>query len=203
MYVIGITGGVGAGKSEVLKIIKESCNCTIIIADELAKTLEKRGHTCYEKLVELLGDDILDEELQIVPKLMAEKVFFEDGMLQKVDAIVHPAVKEEILDRIEAEQERGEFDFFFIEAALLIEDGYDLICDDLWYIYASKETRSARLRSSRGYSDEKIKSIMDSQLDEETFRRYCSEEINNDGDVIDTRAQIAEIINRYISNIEC
>lgn len=60
-----------------------------------------------------------------------------------------------------------------LEAALLIEEGYGEICDELWYIYASEEVRRKRLKSTRGYSDEKIDSIFASQLKEDEYRRHC------------------------------
>jgi len=196
MQVIGITGGVGAGKSQVLEIIKEQCKCRIIRADELAKKLECRGNRCYAPIIELLGREILDEDEQIIPRKMAETIFSHPELLKQVNEIIHPAVKESILEDIEYEEQSGENDYFFIEAALLIEDGYDLICDDMWYIYASEKTRRERLKETRGYSDAKINSIFESQLDEETFRRYCKVVIDNDGDIDNTRRQITDILNR-------
>lgn len=196
MQVIGITGGVGAGKTQVLEIIDENSTSRIIRADELAKKLECRGNKCYTPIIELLGRGILDEDEQIIPSKMAASIFSEPKLLSKVNEIIHPAVKETILEEIAYEDKKGECDYFFIEAALLIEDGYDLICDELWYIYASENTRRNRLKESRGYSDEKINSIFASQLDEETFRRYCTVEINNDGDIDSTRSQILDILSK-------
>ena len=194
LKVIGITGGIGAGKSAVLKIIGENCKCKIIIADELAKSLEQKGGVCYEPLCELLGSEVLDEELKIDSKKMAKMIFADENLRQRVNEIIHPAVKNEILRIINETASEDEYDYLFIEAALLIEDGYDLICDDLWYVYASKEVRSKRLALTRGYSEEKITSIMDTQLSEDIFRKYCSVEINNEGDVETTKAQILDIL---------
>lgn len=195
LKVIGITGGVGAGKSEVLSIIKDNCNCKIIIADELAKTLEQKGGLCYEPLCELLGEKVLNEEEKIDPAKMAQMIFSDGNLLLQVDEIIHPTVKNEILRIIDETALEGVCDYLFIEAALLIEDGYDLICDELWYVYASEEIRRKRLKDSRGYSDEKITSIMESQLDEDIFRKYCSVVIDNDGDTKATKAQIIELLN--------
>lgn len=194
MKAIGITGGIGAGKSEVLSILKECSNCRILLADELAKQLEGRNNVCYTPLIELLGRDILDEDEQINPKAMADKIFSDKNLLEKVNEIIHPAVKNKILEELDYEEKRGEIDYFFLEAALLIEDGYDLILDEIWYIYASEETRRKRLKESRGYSDAKIDKILSKQLKDETFRRYCKVVINNDGNVLDTREQIVKLL---------
>ena len=83
--------------------------------------------------------------------------------MEQVNSIIHPAVKEWILKEIHSENEKNELDFLFIEAALLIEDGYLNIVDEMWYIYAREEVRRARLKTSRNYSDEKIDAIMQSQ----------------------------------------
>ena len=88
------------------------------------------------------------------------------------------------------EKERKKLDYLFIEAALLIENGYDKIVDELWYIYADVEVRRQRLKASRGYSDEKIDDILKGQLSDEEFRKYADFVIDNSGDENDTRRQI-------------
>ncbi|MCR5108439.1 MAG: dephospho-CoA kinase [Lachnospiraceae bacterium] len=196
MKVIGITGGVGCGKSEVMKILKEVCDPYIIIADDTARELEKKGGSCYEELLELLGKEMLSEDGEIDRRRMAAAVFSDESgeLLDKVNEIVHPKVKEYIREKIEEEKRKGVHEYFFIEAALLIEDGYDKICDELWYIYADVSVRKERLKKSRGYSDEKIEGIMDSQNSEEVFRRYCKVVIDNNGDLERTRREILRYI---------
>ncbi len=81
-----------------------------------------------------------------------------------------------------------------MEAALLIEDHYDEICDELWYIHASDEVRKRRLKASRGYSDEKIDGIMRNQKSEEEFRKYCRVVIDNSGEVKDTCRQVEKAL---------
>lgn len=197
MKVIGITGGVGAGKSEVLKLIRDMCRCIIVTADELARSLEVKGEVCFEPLVALLGDEVLGEDGEIDAKKMAGMIFAEGAqdILAKVNAIVHPAVKDRILSMIDDAKRSQKFDLFFIEAALLIEDGYDRIVDELWYVYADENVRRNRLKKSRNYSDEKITEIMDSQSSDDVFRRYCKVVIDNSGDISDTKKQIEKVLN--------
>ena len=149
MRVIGITGGVGAGKSAVLAYIKEKYNCRILLADEAAHLVKEPGQPCYEKLVKLLSREILNGDGSINKQKMAEKIFASEDILSKVNRISHPAVKELILNTIEEEKKRNLYDFFFLEAALLIEDGYLEIVDEMWYIYAREEVRRQRLRTTR------------------------------------------------------
>ncbi len=190
MKIIGITGGVGAGKSQVLSYIKENYNARILLADEVAHLLEEPGHDCYDRLVALLGKDILQEDLFIDKKKMADKIFKDKPLLIEVNKIVHPAVKKYIVEEIENEKKKKELNFFFVEAALLIEEHYDLIVDELWYIYADEKVRAERLRQNRNYSDEKIQAIFRGQLSETEFRNHCKVVINNNGDINETYREI-------------
>lgn len=196
MKIIGITGGVGAGKSQVLSYIEKACKCRIILADKAAHQVEEPGQPCYYELVKLLGEEILSEDGSIDKKKMAAKIFAEEILLEQVNKIVHPAVKSYILEEIEKERIAGNAEFFFIEAALLIEDGYEAIVDELWYIYAAKEVRRKRLKESRNYTDEKIDQIFESQLSEKEFRAHCKVVIDNGGSLVDTYKQIDFFLHR-------
>jgi dephospho-CoA kinase len=197
MLLIGITGGVGAGKSEILKYIKEHYRCRIYMADDIAHLVKQPGEECYDALLELLGRDIVDGTGQINKKKMAELIFKDDELLSKVNAIVHPAVKKYILERISEAEADGDAELFFVEAALLIEAGYRSILDEIWYIYADEASRRMRLSDSRGYSDEKIDGILGSQLSDETFRENCDFVIDNSRTLEDSFKQINKRLEAY------
>ena len=196
MKVIGVTGGVGAGKSEILNFIADNWNATVVEADEVGYLVMKPGKSCFAPIVELFGPGILQEEGTLDRTKIAEMVFEDKELLDKLNAIVHPAVKKYIRKAIEREKE-NETDFFIVEAALLIEDKYDEICDELWYIYADEETRTERLMKNRGYSEEKVKSIFANQLSEDEFSDHCDFEIDNSGDFEDTKEQIMQRMQMY------
>ncbi len=201
MKVIGITGGVGCGKSEVLKYLKENYNSHILMADNAAKDLQLPGGVLYEPMLQLLREsgarigqeseeELLLENGAINPKEMAARIFADKTLLERVNNLVHPAVTKFIVDSIESEREKGEIDFFFLEAALLIENGFDKITDRMWYIYCDLEERKRRLSASRGYSDEKIQQIVLNQLSEREFREHCDLVIDNSGDIKETGKQL-------------
>ena len=106
--------------------------------------------------------------------------------------------KVEVQDEIKKEEEvspsedaeKEEIEVFFLEAALLIEAGYVPYLDELWYVFGEKEIRKKRLKESRGYSDEKIEQIMESQLSDEEFRTYASVILDNSYDFEETFKQI-------------
>ena len=192
MKVIGITGGVGAGKSSILTYLQEHTNCRIIMADKAAHELERQGSVCYEKLVSLLGKGVLAEDGEIDRGKMAARIFTDQALLKQVNGIVHPAVKEYIMAVIAEERKAGRYDYLFIEAALLIEDGYGSIVDEMWYIHTDDNVRRDRLKTSRGYSDEKIENIMRGQLSKEEFCVHCSVVIDNSKSLTDAYRQIDE-----------
>ena len=92
---------------------------------------------------------------------------------------------------ISEEDKKNEVDYFFIEAALLIENGYKAIVDEMWYIYCPEELRRGRLQKSRGYSDNKINAIMAAQLSDKEFRDNCDVVIDNGGSIESMRLQVS------------
>ena len=188
--IIGITGGVGAGKSTVLGYIRDNYNCLVIFSDDVANEIKKKGYPAYDELVKLLGKEILSGDGEIDKAKMAAAIFNDKDSLEKVNTILHPAVNTYIINIIGNERKRNVYDFVFVEAALLIENGYDKIVDELWYVYASEEARRERLKASRGYSDAKITDILANQLSDEVFREYCSFVIDNSTDLSDAAKQI-------------
>lgn len=196
MKIIGITGGIGSGKSEVLTYIGKNFDATVLQADEAAHLLMQPGQACYKPLLELLGPGFTDASGNFDRKKMSSVVFRDEKMRLKVNEIVHPSVKKYIRKAIEREEKQGTL-FFFVEAALLIEDKYNEICDELWYIYADEHVRRERLKQDRGYTDHKIDEIMESQLSEEEFSDHCDFEIDNSGDLEDTIRQIDQRMSTY------
>lgn len=196
MKVIGITGGVGSGKSSVLTWLATQtyAKTAIIEADKTAHSLQKKGTTGYNAIVKQFGTEILMQNKDIDRAKLGELVFSDKEKLQKLNTILHPLVKQEIIRQIEMIRREHKISYIFIEAALLIEEHYDVICDELWYIYVSREKRIQRLKKSRGYTDDKIRQIMERQLDEETFRKNCHIIIDNNGREEDTFRQIREVL---------
>ena len=208
MKLIGVTGGVGCGKSEVLRYIETNYNCRIEFSDEIARALEAPGGAIYESLIRLLEQYPADGgtgqkaavtlgDGRINNPEMARRIFSEPDLLNKVNQLVHPAVKKYILSAFAKENEAGVLDFFVVEAALLIECGYGENVDAMWYIYCDEEERRRRLKASRGYSDQKIDNIFRSQLSEQTFRENADVVIDNSGSLEISCAQVDRALAAY------
>ena len=122
-------------------------------------------------------------------------VFADEEKLRTLNAIVHPEVKRWVEADI-ASKRQAEAALYVIEAALLPGNGYEQICDEMWYIYAKEAVRRERLTSSRGYTRERIDRMMASQPDEGTFHQACQVVIDNGGTFEETRRQVAAILQR-------
>ncbi len=201
MKMIGITGGVGSGKTAVLDYIRDRYNCRILLADEISHRMMAAGGCIHEELVGILekvpGEEPLtDAAGEIRHSAMASRIFRNPKVRQSVNELLHPAVKEFVLEEVEQERRKAaagapdRVDYLFLEAALLIECGYGSLVDEMWYIYCSLDERRKRLRESRGYSDEKVDSILRTQLSEEEFRKGSDVVIDNSGSFEDACRQV-------------
>lgn len=193
MKIIGITGGVGAGKSQVLEYLNDKYGATICMADEVARKLQRKGTECFDAIVEYFGEDILDERGELNREKLGGIVFSNSDELQVLNNIVHPAVKEAVMKEIKKE-ERKATNLFILESALLVEDDYDEICDEVWYIHVDKDIRKNRLIYARGYSEERVDNIIASQMKKKEYMRNCDRVIDNSGVFTETTMQLDEII---------
>lgn len=189
MKIIGITGGVGAGKSRVLSILREEYQAEIIQADEVAKKLEESGQEGYRRLRKLFGEEILAEDGTIDKKRFASLIFRDQSALRQVNEAIHPLVWNEIKRR--AKQSKAPL--LAVEAALFDESS-KLLCEQLWFVDTSEENRIERLRKNRGYSREKCLDIMARQNDRTFFLQLADVVIDNNGSIEAVRQQIADIL---------
>ncbi len=195
MKIIGVTGGIGSGKSAVLDILRNEYNAKVYEADKLAHNLIEKGKPLYNSYIRLLGKDILDENYEIDRSKVSKIVFQDMDKLQKLNDLVHPTVKEYILYLIEEERKKGT-EIFVIEAALLIQDGYKSICDEIWFIHVPRDLRIERLKASRGYSQEKCEKIINNQPASTYFSSNSDHVIENDGNFIELSEKIGDLLQK-------
>lgn len=192
MKVYGITGGAGTGKSEVIKMLQENFGGCVIMSDEVARELMQKGNISYQLIVEYFGRDILMDDGEIDRKKLADHVFNNKEALEKLNSMTHPYVKDEIRKLIAEAEASGECRFVALESAILLECGYEDICDEFWYVYTKPEIRRQRMKETRNYSDEKVDSVMRNQQPDEVFFEQCSFVIKNNTTLSDVYAQLKE-----------
>lgn len=185
MKVIGLTGGVGSGKSLVAQLLKEETGSELIITDEVGHIVTDKGGSAFNSVVERFGSEIVLETGEIDRKKLADIVFNDKNAIQDLNSIVHPKVKEYIERYIEDRKEKK--GNIILESAILFETECDKYCDEVWYVYVPRDIRVARLRQSRGYSDEKCEAVMKSQKPDEFYISRSDKVIENAGSVDELR----------------
>lgn len=198
MKILGITGGIGCGKSTVLAWLKDKHDAVILETDKIAHQLMAPGQSAYTEIVKAFGNEILLEGGAIDRKALGAVVFNDEQKLSLLNSLTHPAVKSYVRGRIEAEEALGT-QLLVVEAALLLEDHYDEICDEIWYICTSEEKRRERLRASRGMTDEKITEVLTSQSSEPYYLEGADRVIYNNGTFAETGARI----DRALGELDC
>ena len=198
MKVYGITGGAGTGKSEVIKMLQENFGGCVIMSDEVARELMQKGNISYQLIVEYFGRDILMDDGEIDRKKLADHVFNNKEALEKLNSMTHPYVKNEIRKLIAEAEASGECRFVALESAILLECGYEDICDEFWYVYTKPEIRRQRIKETRNYSDEKVDSVMRNQQPDEVFFEQCSFVIENNTTLSDVYDQLKEKLDQQL-----
>lgn len=187
LWFIGLTGQAGCGKSKVCELLKEHFHAEILEADRIARELCEPGGECLKEIRKAFPMETLYlPDGSMNRPAFAELVFHEEKKRNQLNHIVYPAVKRYIINRLEQERREGRTGMLVLESAQLLEDGYDKICDELWYVYAPASVRKQRLITTRGYSEEKIEGLFRAQKTDEEFLKHCAHVIDNSGSAADT-----------------
>ncbi len=195
MYIIGITGGIGSGKSEVCRYLEEKYNATVFIADDISRAVTEPQGVCYQGLRQLFGEEYFLSDGKLDRKKAGEKAFKDESVLKAMNALIHPVVYELIEEGLKkARVEKRPL--AVIEAAILIESAYVDICDEIWFVYAEHKERIRRLVDIRGITRERAEAIMNNQLSDEEFKKGCAYTLKNSGDFADTKKRIDERLSK-------
>ncbi len=189
-FILGLIGGVGAGKSTVLTLLKDHYGFHIIQTDLTARQLLEPGEEAFKEVVALFGPDILGPDGRINRAEMAERMFKDPEKRRQVNDITHPLTWRAVLREAYA----CGSNLVVIETALPSKEFRDK-CSEMWYLYTSEENRTVRLMESRGYSLEKSRAIMESQASEAEFRALADEVIDNNRSQEYTADQVKRLLN--------
>ncbi|MBQ9030360.1 MAG: dephospho-CoA kinase [Parasporobacterium sp.] len=196
--IIGVTGGVGTGKSSILQILNKEFDAVVIMADEVSRDLMMPGEESYLEVVRYFGDGILTGGPQspIDRAELARIVFQDPEKLNALNNINHPLVRKRI-EALLKQYQKEAVRLIVIETAILIQVGYQDLVDELWVVHTDPEIRVQRLIDSRGYTREKIADIMKNQLPDHVMEQAADFVIDNSADLDSARRQIEEHLNRF------
>lgn len=131
--VIGITGGIGSGKSLVTKFLQAIFGAAVIDTDTVGHEVMEIGTKAYYEILETFGKEVLAKDESIDRKILGDLVFTNEEMLSKLNDIIHPAVEAEVDKRIEDFNKKN-YKYIALETALMIKVGYNRKCDKVWYV---------------------------------------------------------------------
>ena len=189
MFVIGLTGGIGTGKTQVSNILK-SLGATAINADQVGHEAYLPHTDTWREVVAAFGEDILDSDEQIVRAKLGAIVFSDPAELRKLNSIVHPRIYDMISDRIGSLSGNG-VQVTVVEAALLIEANWTPLADEVWVVTSPRETVLSRLLA-RGMTPERAESIIESQMPQDEREEYADAVIDNDSGLPELEKAVRE-----------
>ena len=187
----------GSGKSYVAKMINEKYHAELLIADEMAHSVVEKGTEGLAQLRELLGEEIIKEDGSLDRGQMAQIMFGNKEITCQVNNIIHPRVLSAIEEYIS--HRKDEEGLIILESALMYESGCHNFCDEVWYIHVPVETRIERLMENRGYTREKSKSIIASQLGDDFLFSHADRVIENGSTFSELEVQVDREIGRILS----
>ena len=191
MKTIGLTGGIGSGKSTVSKILA-TLGAYIIDADIVGHEIYLPGRAAWKQVTEAFGQEIVAEDHTIDRKKLGAIVFRSSDALARLNAIVHPIMFEEIRQRLQAKRAEGFAAPIVVEAAILIEANWLPLADTVWVVETDKEAAIRRVAEQRGMSAADAEARIANQLSNEERRKHAQVVIRNNGSLQALEQQIQQ-----------
>jgi dephospho-CoA kinase len=189
---IGLTGGIGSGKSTAAKILAE-LGAPVIDADKVGHEIYQPGTPAYRELIDAFGEGILAPDRTIDRRRLGPIVFADPAALKRLNAIVHPKMFARMGEMVAAMRRGGETRPIVIEAAILIEANWQPLFDEIWLVTASRERVIERVERDRGLKPEQTEARIRAQLPDEERHKYATSVIRNDDTLEELRAAVTRM----------
>jgi len=189
MRTIGLIGGIGAGKS-VVRAELSDLGAAVIDADRVGHAIYEPGTRGFDAVIAEFGTGVVDAEGRIDRPTLGSLVFSDATKLARLNAIVHPLIRAEIERRLGEIRREGRVRAAVVEAAILVEAGWDTLVDEIWLVVARREHVLERLTSSRGLSNAQVDARLARQSTDAERRRVADVVIENDGTLDDLRRRV-------------
>jgi dephospho-CoA kinase len=190
MYVIGLTGGIGSGKSTVAEIL-EAQGAVILSADKVGHEVYNPGRPAWQEIVDAFGDEVVAPDGTIDRKKLGAIVFADPKNLAKLNSIVHPRMKGMMRERL-AQMARDGAEMAVLEAALLFEAKWDDLVGEIWVTVAPPEVAARRTAERSGLPEAEILARIKSQMSNEDRIRQSDVVIDTDCPLEETKRQALE-----------
>ena len=198
MVVIGLAGGIGAGKSEVSRILKE-LGAVVLDADRFGHEVYLPNTDGFREVVATFGDDVVSPSGEVDRRALGGKVFGNPEAMAKLNAIAWPRIRQRIADSIDEQRSDGT-QVVVLDAAVLIEAGWTSVVDEVWVVTAPVDQIINRLESRNGITKEQAMARINSQMTTEQRVEYADIVIENDGSLDELMSSVQQIWNKTLSN---
>ena len=181
MLTIGLTGGIGSGKSKASGILRE-LGALVINADLVGHETYRNGRPAWDEIVEAFGDMVIGSDGEINRRELGRIVFDDPVNLKRLTDIVWPKIREELKDRMAVERDGGGTDVLIVEAAVLFEAGWENLFDEIWVVTAHEKDVLERLERQRNQKPEQTRARVRAQLTNEEREQRADVMVRNDED---------------------
>lgn len=198
MLKVGLTGGIGSGKSTVAKTL-QSKGITLIDADQIAREVVAPGEPALIAITNTFGSEILLEDGSLNRAELKQKIFSNSVYKKQLENILHPSIRQRLLQRID---EASNTPYVLADIPLLVENKYPSYFDRVVVVDCTEEQQIARVRSRDELSEAQIKRIMQSQASRQTRLAAATDIIDNTGDLASLQEQIEKLHETLISLVQ-
>jgi len=198
-YVIGLTGGIGCGKSEAAKYLA-SLGAEHIDADELSRALTAENGEALPEIRRVFGDNVFTPEGLLDRKAMADIVFSDPVARRSLEGIIHPLVQRNMLIRMDQAAQRG-VPVVILDVPLLFETGMDTLCDECWTMYVDRETQIRRVMERDNTGREQAEARIDSQMSTQERNARAARAIDTGRSIERTRSELAGLYNAVLKKL--
>jgi dephospho-CoA kinase len=196
--VIGLTGGIGAGKSTVTQRLEE-LGAAVIDADRVGHQVYLPDLPAWREIVDRFGDTVLNADRTINRQTLGRIVFGDPEALRTLNRIVHPKMYERMAELIAELRASGGMKAIVVEAAVLIEANWQPLVDQVWVVVASEPVVVERLAKQRSLSPEQVRPRIAAQLSNDERLKHAHVVIRNDGSIEEVRAAVQQAWDRLFS----
>ena len=181
MFVIGLIGGIGSGKSSVSEILK-SLGVDVIDADKVGHEAYTRDSEGWRKVISVFGQDIVGPDKQIDRKKLGSIVFSDPNEMDKLNKLMHPIIHDLVKEKIKNLSDQG-VNVVILEAAILIEANWQDLTDEIWLAKANQEVVIERVQLRNNFTREEIIKRIQSQMSNDEREKHTDVVIDNDGTI--------------------
>jgi dephospho-CoA kinase len=189
MKIIGVTGGIGSGKSTVAQILKEM-GAKVIDADIISKEIIYKDKRVLPEIVEYFGKGVLTDTNELDRKKLGDIVFGNTKKLKDLELITHKYIISELIEQIDIEKQKDNTKIIVLEASIPVKHGFEDLVEEIWVVIAKPEDRIKRVMLRNAVSSEEVFKRINSQINENEYLKIADKVIENYGTKLDLKSKI-------------